>query len=307
MRVTPSIPDSRARASTCGFTLIELIVVVLILSVVMGMTASIMLKPIQAYGDVRRRAALTDTAEAATRRMGRDIRSALPNSLRVAGGGLALELLHVLDGARYRAEAGVNPTTVDHTPATHWLDFTEQEDSFNILGRFQELGLAYGVGSPAGYRLAIYPTEAAIYVDAAAGSDPGVITSGAAGGFQLVDETDEDRILLNPGFELQFRLASPRQRVYVVDAPVSYVCDLGTEQLVRYSGYAIASAQPTDGSVVPLSAGNIDLLATNVTGCDFRYNTSTATHSGLVTIDLTVGQDGESARLLHQIHVSNAP
>lgn len=305
MRSTPTQPVACARGSTCGFTLIELIVVVLLLTVVIGMTATLTLKPLQAYGNVRLRAALTDTTEAATRRMGRDIRSALPNSLRVGGGGLAFELLHVLDGARYRVEAGVNPSTVDHMPATHWLDFTGQEDSFNILGRFQELGLAYGVGSPAGYRLAIYPTEAAIYNDAATAANPGVITSGVAGGFQLADEGDEDRIALSP--TLQFSLASPRQRVYVVDTPVSYLCDLGTEQLVRYSGYAIASAQPVDGSVVPLSAGNIALLATNVTGCDFRYNTSTATHSGLVTIDLTVARDGESARLLHQIHVSNSP
>ncbi len=306
MRATPTNPGSRARASTGGFTLIELVIVVMLLSVTMGMTASLTLKPLQAYGNVRLRAALTDTAEAPTRRIGRDVHSALPNSLRIAGGGLALELLHVLDGARYRAQGGVNPSTVVHTLATHWLDFTVQEDSFNILGSFQELGLAYGVGSPAGYRLAIYPTEAAIYNDAATGADPGVITIGAAGAFQLADETDEDRIVLNPGFEMQFRLASPRQRLFVVDTPVSYICDLVTEQLWRYSGYAIASAQPTDGSVAPL-AGNGDLLATNVTGCDFRYNTSTASHSGLATLDLTIGQDGESARLLHQIHVSNTP
>ncbi len=304
MRAIPRNP--RSRGSTCGFTLIELVVVVVLLSVVMGMTATLTLKPLQAYGNVRLRAALTDTAESATRRMGRDIRSALPNSLRVAGGGLALELLHVLDGARYRAEAGVNTSTsVVHTLDTHWLDFTDQEDSFNILGGFQELGLAYGVGSPAGYRLAIYPTEAAIYNDAATSANPGVITSGVAGGFQLADEVDEDRIVLTP--TLKFRLASPRQRVFVVDTPVTYLCDLATEELTRYSGYSIASAQPTDGSVVPLSAGGIALLATNVTGCDFRYNTSTAAHSGLVTIDLTIAQDGEGVRLLHQIHVSNTP
>ena len=307
MRSTAKNRGSRVHGSTCGFTLIELIVVVMLLSVMMGMTASLTLKPLQAYANVRLRAGLTDTAESSTRRMGRDVRSALPNSLRVAGGGLALELLHVLDGARYRAEGGVNPSAVDHTPATHWLDFTGQEDSFNILGRFQELGLGYAVGSPADYRLAIYPTEAALYVDAALGSDPGVISSGAAGAFQLVDEGDEDRIVLNPGFEIQFRLASPRQRVYVVDTPVSYVCDLGTAELTRYSGYAIASVQPTDGSIVPLSAGNTALLATSVTGCDFRYNTSTATHSGLLTIDLTISREGESVRLLHQIHVSNTP
>ncbi len=307
MRAHAATPAQNPRTARAGFSLIELIVVVLVLSVMMGMTASLTLKPLQAYSDVRLRTILTDSAEAATRRMGRDLRSALPNSTRVSVDGRKLELLHVLDGARYRGQGGTNPSTVDHTAATDWFDFTGQEDSFNILGRFQQLGLAYGVGSPAGYRLAVYPTEATIYADAAAGADPGVITSGAAGVFQLADDGDEDQVQINGGFEMQFRLSSPRQRMYVVDTPVSFICDLGAGTLTRYWGYAIAAAQPEDPAVAPLSAGNSARVANDITGCDIDYTTSTATHSGLIKIDLTAGRDGEQVRLLQQIHVSNSP
>ena len=162
-------------------------------------------------------------------------------------------------------------------------------------------------GSPAGYRLAIYPTEATIYADAAAGADPGVITSGAAGVFQLADDGDEDQVQINGGFEMQFRLSSPRQRMYVVDTPVSFICDPGAGTLTRYWGYAIAAAQPEDPAVAPLSAGNSARVANDITSCDIDYTTSTATHSGLITIDLTAGRDGEQVRLLQQIHVSNSP
>ena len=298
---------SHSPSAQGGFTLIELIVVVLLLSVVVGMTSTLVLRPLEGYADVRRRTALTDSAERATRRIGRDIRAALPNSVRVSVDGQKLELIHVLDGARYRAEGGVNPSTVDHTAATDWLDFTGQETSYNALGRFQELNLGYGVGSPAGYRIAIYPTETTLYSDAATAADPGVITQGAAGAFQLADDGDEDQVQLNAGFEMRFRLASPRQRFYVVDTPVTYICDVGAGTLVRYWGYAIAAVQPEDPSVNPLLSGSSATLANDISGCDFSYTTSTATHSGLVTIDLAVSRGTEQVRLLQQVHVSNAP
>ncbi|MEE9280445.1 MAG: prepilin-type N-terminal cleavage/methylation domain-containing protein [Myxococcota bacterium] len=298
---------SRSPSAQGGFTLVELIVVLILLSVVVGMTSTLTLRPLEAYADVRRRTALTDLAEGATRRISRDIRAALPNSVRISVDGQKLELIHVLDGARYRADGGVNPSTVDHTAATDWLDFTGQETSFNVLGRFQQLNLAYGVGSPAGYRLAIYPTETTLYADAATAADPGVITQGAAGVFQLANDGDEDQVQLNAGFEMRFRLASPRQRLYVVDTPMTYICDVGVGTLVRHWGYAIAAVQPEDPSVNPLLSGSSARLANSISACAFSYSTATATHSGLVTIDLAVSSGTEQVRLLQQVHVSNAP
>ena len=159
MRAHAVISAPNLRAARAGFTLIELIVVMILLSVMLGMTASLTPKPLQAYSDVRLRTILTDSAEAATQRMGRDLRAALPNSTRISVDGRKLELLHVLDGARYR-EPGLAriPTTVDHT-ARHGLArlHRSRRTASTSWVAFTELGLAYGVGSPAGYRLAIYP------------------------------------------------------------------------------------------------------------------------------------------------------
>jgi MSHA biogenesis protein MshO len=310
MHSTCTTNDESWLGAERGFTLIELVVVVLVLSVVVGMTATLTIKPLQAYGDVRLRTALTNSAEAATRRIRREIRSALPNSVRVSADGRKLELIHVVDGARYRAEAGVNPvpSSADHTADTDWIDFTAQDGSFNILGRFQQLGLGYGVASPAGYRIAIYPTETSTYADAESPvTSPSVITSGAAGVFQLANDGDEDQIQIAGGSEMQFPLSSPRQRVYIVDTAISYICDLGAQTLTRYWSYAIESTQPEDPTVSPLVGGNAARLANDVAACDFRYSTPTATHSGLVTLDLTVSRGGEQARLLQQVHVGNTP
>ncbi len=119
MHPTCTTQDESWLGAERGFTLIELVVVVLVLSVVVGMTATLTIKPLEAYGDVRLRTALTDSAEAATRRIRRDIRSALPNSVRVSGDGLKLELIHVVDGRGTEPKpARILPRLRQTTPPT---------------------------------------------------------------------------------------------------------------------------------------------------------------------------------------------
>ncbi|MNR58280.1 hypothetical protein D3C85_1792390 [compost metagenome] len=42
-------------------------------------------------------------------------------------------------------------------------------------------------------------------------------------------------------------------------------------------------------------------------GCAFSYDSGTSTRGGLVTLRLTLAQDGEIITLLQQVHVDNAP
>src|SRR5688572_22861060 len=88
-----------------GFSLVELVVVIVITGIIASVVGLFITGPIQAFLDQSRRAALVDTAQIALTRMGRDLRGALPNSIRVDGSGNALELLAALDGDRYRVES----------------------------------------------------------------------------------------------------------------------------------------------------------------------------------------------------------
>ena len=65
-------------------TLIELVIVIAISSIIAVGMAAFIARPIEAYVDAARRAELTDIADTALRRMTRDLRTALPNSIRVA-------------------------------------------------------------------------------------------------------------------------------------------------------------------------------------------------------------------------------
>ena len=68
-----------------GFTLVEMIMVIVITGIIGGMVAVFLKAPVQQYMDVARRADMTDIADTALRRVARDLRLALPNSVRVTG------------------------------------------------------------------------------------------------------------------------------------------------------------------------------------------------------------------------------
>lgn len=280
-----------------GFTLVELILVMLITGIMAGVTYTIISMPTKSYEQVVQRAALVDQAEMALRRIQRDVRRALPNSVRLAGANV-LEMVNVVEGIRYRVGSAGNPAAE--------LDFTTQDASFNVMGAFNTI--APNVNAP--FRLVIYNLD-----PASAGANIYAASGAVAGTPQVVTPVDtvvniaapvanETNIQLTPGH--QFFLSSPQQRLYLIDTPVTYRCAGGL--LTRYSGYGIALAQPDDPDVLPLSAATSTAdVARNVTGCNFSYAPGTTQRSGVLQISLTLSIDNESVLLLHQVHVSNVP
>ncbi len=286
-----------------GFTLVELVVTLAVAGLVAGVLATVIGRPMLTYEAVGRRVRLVDGAENVLRHLERDVHKALPNSLRLAGGGTTLEIIPVLDGGRYRRQPGINPSTVDHTAAADWLDFAG-DASFNLLGRFRDLDMTYGTALPAGTRIAIYSTDTLIYAAAVAGSSPGTITP-VGTSITIADDGDEDQIQLSSAHDFLFE--SPEQRLYVVESPITYQCDLGAGTVTRYAGYGFAAAQPTNPAAAPLGSGRSALLAEGVTRCDFEYVAGTSSRNGLLTVDVAVEDEGERVNLFHQIHVENTP
>jgi hypothetical protein len=92
---------------------------------------------------------------------------------------------------------------------------------------------------------------------------------------------------------------SPRQRFFIVDTPVSFVCNTGTNQITRHDDYTIGGA---------VGAGN--LLVNQISACDFSYNPGSASRAGLVSLSITIQDSslgGGSVTLLQQAHVDNQP
>jgi MSHA biogenesis protein MshO len=292
-----------------GFTLVELIIVIAVAGIVAGMVAVFVLRPVQGYVDLSRRATLVDAAESALRRMARDIRIALPNSVRVTdlAPGFALELLPTLDGARYATAEITDPACENLTG----FDPAAADAEFDILGTFTEIAVG---AAPSSHRLVINnrgTTGNNVYEDAGSGTPPLVITpvgtsitirlnSVAVGGCPA---NNKHHITLSPAH--QFKSESPRDRLFVVTTPVSYLCNPATTggTLKRYEGYAIQATQPATEAAIGVAGA---LVADRLSACSVDTNTTSVLDRGLVTITLTLEEQGEKIRLIHQAHLDNS-
>lgn len=286
-----------------GISTIEMVTVIAVTGILSVGLAGILRHPMQGYAAVSRRAELVDLADLALLRMSRDLRMALPNSVRVSADGTVVELLHVSAGARYRAEPGVNASARDHTAASDWLSFGG-DASWNLIGRMSGLSFTYGTALDAGTRVAIYSTGSDVWSAAAANTSPSII-SASTNRVTLVDDGDEDQIILASAH--RFSLGSPRGRLYLVDTPVTYLCDAASATLWRVDRYAVSASQATSLSASPLSAGAAARVADRVERCAFDYVPGTPSRSGLVTLEVVIASDGERVRLLQQVPIPNAP
>ena len=266
------------RSSIRGFTLVEAVIVIAITGIIAAAVAVFIQKPVQGYFDAARRAELTDIADTALRRLGRDLRLALPNSVRTTSGAAAvyLEFLQTSGGGRYRAGT-------DNSGGGNVLDFTQVVSKFDVLGP--------PVSTVAGEQnLVVVYNQGVSGADAYRGDNTSAISAVTGNTVSIAGK--------------QFPFASPASRFQILSYPVTYVCDATAQTLTRYWNYPIAVAQPTSFAAGTASA----LLAKNVTNCAFSYSANvTSQRTGVVGATLQISQSGESINLYDEVHVSNVP
>ncbi len=267
-----------------GFTLAEAIVVIVIVGIIAAAVAVFVRAPVQGYLDTASRARLADAADTALRRVVRDLRAALPNSVRTmapCGAATAcLEFIPVGTGGRYRAEKNV--------AADDPLDFTTNDGSFDVLGP--------QVTIPAGSWLVVYNLGISGADAYEGGANPTATTQNRR---TATAAASTSNVSFNP---VRLPFDSPAKRFHITAQPVTYVCDLGGGQLSRRwdYGFNAAQANPVGGSSA--------LLADQVTGCSFNYTAqAVAARAGTVLISLQLTSNGETVSLAVQAHVSNVP
>ncbi|MGH7690805.1 MAG: prepilin-type N-terminal cleavage/methylation domain-containing protein, partial [Gemmatimonadaceae bacterium] len=134
---------SRRSHRAAGFTLVELVVVIVLTAIVASFMALFLNAPIQSYFAQTRRSDLVDSANRITRAVGADVRTALPNSLRVNPAGTALELLSTAGVARYYGKGDKSPPPPPPPPSGEELTIGNSATAFGTLDPFTSQTVPY--------------------------------------------------------------------------------------------------------------------------------------------------------------------
>jgi len=291
-----------------GFTLIELIVVMVVTGIIAG-TIVVFFKPaVDSYVAVGRRARLTDMADTALRRMTRDIRLAVPNSIR-SPNSQCFELVPTSDGGRYR----MGPDTVwdGAHPVPPGLDsnLSKPFDGTVAVTVLDVLSPWSSTPPPgAGDWLVIdnqNTNDVYVGTDRAAIQSVGPPPDPSLGYSRITFASTQFPSGYNGG---RFVVVPSSQNA------VFYVCagagvdanGTGTGTLYRFSSYGFNAATPT---ACPAPVATTPIAASEVASCSFVYSpTQGATQqSGFVWMNLEIREQNENVALVYGAHVDNVP
>ena len=251
-----------------GFTLIELMTVVVILAVIGTLGSGYLVSAVQSYRISSERAKLIAQGRQALERMSRELRQALPNSVRVTGAGNCVEFLPLVAGGNY---IGVLP------------------DSSNGAG---------GVSSfeTGGYQLG--PGKARyVYVGALAVAD---VYGGDSGAAISAAEDHSDNILSLSAAH-QFTRNSVRRRFFLADNPAAFC--FSAAEIRHYADYAT----PTSSSGSPSGAGTLLAAGVSLSGGPFSLSAGTEDRNSVLSMAFNFSRSGETVTLSQQVFIRNVP
>jgi len=270
-----------------GFTLLELIIVIIILGVMaVGISGFITLAT-QTYLNVSERDDLLSSARFAVERLNRELRNAVPNSIRV-----------------------INDTSrqcIEFTPikaSTIYTDIPVVPDP--KLGEINVVSFVDSKGDPfscTGFCLdyiVVYPLNASDIYNLDVNTGDGKVTafksfSGLSGDIWTVP--------IRPNGGMVFDEHSPTNRLYIFDAPIAYCVD--NSELRRYNEQgikAIQSLEPTGGFSLMAES-----LIYDKDDLPFKFLPASLRRNAIVQVKLNFDRDGEVISFDNDVHIENIP
>ena len=268
-------------AKESGFTLIELVMVIVILSILALGSVQFISFSAKGYVDTARRSELASTATIVNEKISRLVRDALPGSVRVTSDQSCIEFIPIIGASIYISApfvtAGNQVVAVD-------LD---------------------GLLSTNG-RLSIYPVPSAANDLYTITRNPGLISTST-----VTSSVSNDQVTLTfTSGTFQFEKESPQNRLYVVDQPNAF-CQVGT-RLYFYRNYGfipnIANLSASLPSTIPNRLMVADkLLASSMR---FSYQPASLRRNALVAYELELVDDSNSGEPLivnQEVQIRNVP
>lgn len=274
-----------------GFTLVEMVTVLLLLSILMVGTVRYITSTADGYALSVRSSDLAAHGRLAVERLQRELRNALPGSVRTDVA-QCIEFLPVVGASQYL-------DVPDADGANAALDFPEMGGG-PAAAQFSVLTPQVDVSSAA--YVAVYPVATnqvySLSTSASLNAFSSIAANGTSTRISDVAMADSHR----------FPHGSPARRVFFTGSPVSW-CVLtaafgaSAGQLRRYTGYGfnVVQAQPALASSEVISEG-ID-----TTNPVFTYHPGAPERSAIVQVTLQIARADQIMTLSHEVQIRNAP
>lgn len=282
----------RNRKMACksrGFTLVEMVTVVIILGILVLGVSSFLIFGTRIFIDSTSVEQVMSQSRFAIERMTRDIRNAVPNSIRVRSSGndwQCIEMMPIASSASYIL-APVGPLPAANTA------IVMQASNSAPLTKDQQL--------------LIYPLRPAdVYTSA----------NGTTGKLFSIKEVTNSALTnaTNVEFDktVQFSEMSPRQRYFGVTGAVSYCFEKVTDELAqlnRYAGYGFNNPinQPAPANMGPAVLMAENIVNTIATNNPMAYTPGTLQNNSMVHLNPLFDVQGQALQYHHQVQVINVP
>ena len=260
-----------------GFTLIELITVIIILGVLATSVTSFIGYGTTSYNEAAERNHLIASARFALERLNREIRQALPNSLRTIG--------------------TINNQCLEFVPIDQSLIYDDIPVSPELPADSINAYMLNTAPSPTVNYVSIY----ALDTDAIYNKTPGTIEAFSS----LINSGDKQiASTINFPSAVLFNAESPTQRLYLIDQPVSY-CVIN-QQLLRYQNYTGYTNGLPDVTGVLMAEFLVNFsFAPNID--PFQTFPATLQRNALAQVRLKFSLNSEEIVVNSEIQVPNVP
>ncbi len=281
-----------------GFTLVELIIVIVLLGIIGTFSFSYLGFGAKIFSDSVARDQLLNQSRFAVERLSRELRNALPRSVRVKASDQqrCIEFVPIISSSSYvqipRPGASSSVPFIGVTPVT--------DQNPNNVGRalfvyVTNPALIYGTNSPRRKTITAEATQVTT-------NNPGLTE------FSFTGTTTT------------FPTGSPARRFFITEQPVSW-CVSATGNLERFEQYGFLATQPSRSTLINSAPYEImaqqlynDLSPNqdndfSLNQLPFNVEPATLQRNSLVQLDLRFGRasDTEPLRIQHEVFVPNVP
>ena len=284
-----SFSAKRMQTSKRGFTLVEMVTVILILGILVVGVSSFIIFGTRIFVESSSVDQVLSQSRFAVERMTRELRSALPNSLRVNTDSLTYQCIEFVP-----IETSTTYLTMPIIPAAAASTGIVILDNTASAIRVNQFAWVYPLVDADVYSSA---RQKRAQVKTIAISDPSF----------------EHQVTLTFTAPTRFAEASPRQRIYFGSSPVSYCFEKGASgndlQIVRYAGYNFNTVQPnpaTMGTGV-LMAQSVANRLDNSNDLPLILTPSSLVNNAMVHLQPRFNVNGETFQYRHQVQVINVP